>query len=85
MSMLELDRAADVGASVVTTSAGGNLSRREIVVLRLLSDDVTITEIAAGLFVTKNTVKSQVRSVYRKLGVNTRGEAIAWAESVGLR
>ena len=61
------------------------LTRRERVVLAELAEDVTLEEIATRLFVTRNTVKSQVRSVYRKLGVNTRGEAIAWAESVGLR
>lgn len=83
---MELDRAAGpLTQGSAPTPVGVNLSRREIVVLRLLRDDVTITEIAAGLFVAKNTVKSQVRSVYRKLGVNTRHDAIAWAESAGLR
>jgi LuxR family transcriptional regulator, transcriptional regulator of spore coat protein len=35
--------------------------------------------------VTRNTVKSQVRSVYRKIGVSTRAEAVAWAEAHGIR
>jgi DNA-binding CsgD family transcriptional regulator len=30
-------------------------------------------------------VKSQVRSVYRKIGVSTRAEAVAWAEAAGIR
>ena len=61
------------------------LTRRELVVLENLSEDVTLGEIASKLFVTRNTVKSQVRSVYRKIGVSTRAEAVAWAEATGLR
>jgi DNA-binding CsgD family transcriptional regulator len=61
------------------------LTRRERVVLSNLSEEVTLEQIAAKLFVTRNTVKSQVRSLYRKIGVSTRAEAVAWAESAGLR
>jgi len=61
------------------------LTRRERVVLSELTEDVTLEEIATRLFVTRNTVKSQVRSVYRKIGVSTRSEAVAWAEAHGLR
>ncbi|WP_066583064.1 helix-turn-helix domain-containing protein [Cellulomonas timonensis] len=61
------------------------LTRRERVVLGELAEDVTLEEIATRLFVTRNTVKSQVRSVYRKIGVSTRAEAVAWAEAAGLR
>ncbi|MFC0646996.1 helix-turn-helix domain-containing protein [Cellulomonas phragmiteti] len=61
------------------------LTRRERVVLAELTEDVTLEEIATRLFVTRNTVKSQVRSVYRKIGVSTRAEAVAWAEAHGIR
>jgi DNA-binding CsgD family transcriptional regulator len=61
------------------------LTRRERVVLSHLSDDATLEQIATRLFVTRNTVKSQVRSIYRKIGVSTRADAIAWARRVGLR
>lgn len=61
------------------------LTRRERVVLAELAEDVTLEEIATRLFVTRNTVKSQVRSVYRKIGVSTRAEAVAWAEAHGIR
>jgi LuxR family maltose regulon positive regulatory protein len=53
------------------------LTGRERNVLRLLSTELTLREIAAELFVSYNTVKSQTRSVYRKLGVSTRAEAVA--------
>jgi LuxR family transcriptional regulator of spore coat protein len=61
------------------------LTRREQVVLSNLSEDVTLEQIATRLFVTRNTVKSQVRSVYRKLGVSTRADAVAWAREAGFR
>ena len=59
------------------------LTRRERVVLSNLSEDVTLEQIATKLFVTRNTVKSQVRSVYRKIGVSSRAEAVAWARQAG--
>ena len=61
------------------------LTRRERVVLSNLSEDTTLEQIATLLFVTRNTVKSQVRSLYRKLGVSTRADAVAVARAVGLR
>lgn len=61
------------------------LTRRERVILSNLDEDVTLEQIATRLFVTRNTVKSQVRSVYRKLGVSSRSEAVAFARAFGLR
>jgi LuxR family transcriptional regulator of spore coat protein len=61
------------------------LTRRERVVLSNLSEDTTLEQIATLLFVTRNTVKSQVRSLYRKLGVSSRADAVAVARAVGLR
>lgn len=61
-----------------------DLTQRERVVLANLSEESTLEEIACRLFVTRNTVKSQVRSVYRKLGVSTRAEAVSLAKSAGI-
>lgn len=77
MSTIELSRPATRSASPLT--------RRERVVLANLSEEVTLEEIASKLFVTRNTVKSQVRSLYRKIGVSTRAEAMEWARAAGLR
>jgi len=79
MTTLELDR------SVVVAPLAEPLTRRERVVLANLAEDVTLEEIAARLFVTRNTVKSQVRSVYRKIGVSNRADAVAWAIAAGIR
>jgi len=41
-------------------------------------------EIATRLFISRNTVKSEAVSIYRKLGVSSRSEAIERAVEVGL-
>ncbi|WP_372594470.1 LuxR C-terminal-related transcriptional regulator [Actinotalea sp.] len=66
-------------------SQRSSLTRRERVILSNLDEETTLEEIATRLFVTRNTVKSQVRSVYRKLGVSTRADAVARARQYGLR
>ncbi|WP_281276481.1 response regulator transcription factor [Dictyobacter kobayashii] len=50
------------------------LSPQEQRVLRLLMADLSYPEIARELIVTINTVKTQVRSIYRKLGIHSRRE-----------
>ncbi|GAB4086829.1 hypothetical protein GCM10028784_34590 [Myceligenerans cantabricum] len=61
------------------------LTRRERVVLEgLMNKEETLEQIAETLFVTRNTVKSQVRSLYRKLGVSSRAAAVERAERLGL-
>ena len=60
------------------------LTKREVVVLTHLTRERTLEDIARELYVTRNTVKSQVSSLYRKLGVSTRAEAIERAEQLGL-
>lgn len=62
------------------------LTRRERVVLEgLMNKEETLEQIADTLFVTRNTVKSQVRSLYRKLGVSNRAAAVERAERLGLK
>jgi LuxR family maltose regulon positive regulatory protein len=53
------------------------LSRQEQRVLRLLVAGQTYAEIAQELVVSSNTIKTQISSIYRKLGVSRRAEAIA--------
>lgn len=55
------------------------LSERELIVLGVLMDHGSPTRIASELVVSVNTVKTQLRSIYRKLGVANRDEAIAVA------
>ena len=60
------------------------LSDRELAVLRLLQTDLSQREIAARLFVSFNTVKTHTRSIFRKLDVSTRAEAVRRARGLGL-
>jgi DNA-binding NarL/FixJ family response regulator len=55
------------------------LSYRESEVLALLSQGLRNRAIAKALYVGEETVKSHLKSIYRKLGVSSRGEAIAVA------
>jgi LuxR family transcriptional regulator, maltose regulon positive regulatory protein len=60
------------------------LTERELVILRYLPTHLATPEIAAELFVSVNTVKSHLRAIYRKLGVERRVEAVARAQHLGL-
>jgi LuxR family maltose regulon positive regulatory protein len=60
------------------------LSERELEVLRLLPSQLSQREIAAQLYVSFNTVRTHTRVIFRKLGVNSRAEAVARARELGL-
>jgi LuxR family maltose regulon positive regulatory protein len=60
------------------------LTGAELRLLPLLTTHLSFREIAERLFVSRNTVKTQAISVYRKLGVSSRGEAVAHASEMGL-
>ena len=60
------------------------LSERERAVLRLMPTILANTEIAGELFVSVNTVKTHLRSIYRKLDVGSRREAVAKARELRL-
>jgi LuxR family transcriptional regulator, maltose regulon positive regulatory protein len=59
-------------------------SEAELAVLGLLASDLSARQIAQRLFLSPNTVHSHTRSIYRKLGVNSRGAAVARADILGL-
>jgi LuxR family transcriptional regulator, maltose regulon positive regulatory protein len=61
-----------------------SLTPRELAVLRLLPTRLSTREIGHELHVSVNTVRSQVRSVYRKLGATSRAEAVTQARQLGL-
>ncbi|PJJ55669.1 helix-turn-helix transcriptional regulator [Compostimonas suwonensis] len=72
------------GGFVAVPETFAPLSPRERSVLTELSTGVTIAELAARRFVSQNTVKSQLRSIYRKLGVASGKDAVAAARRFGL-
>lgn len=52
--------------------------------LRLLPSELSQREIGGALYISLNTVKSHARSIFRKLGVETRDGAVARARGLGL-
>jgi LuxR family transcriptional regulator, maltose regulon positive regulatory protein len=60
------------------------LTAAELRLLPLLTTHLSFREIAERLYVSRNTVKSQAISVYRKLGASSRSEAIERAVHLGL-
>jgi LuxR family maltose regulon positive regulatory protein len=56
----------------------------ELRVLRLLPTHLSLEEIAGTLSISRNTVKSQVAAVYRKLGADRRADAVRAATRLGL-
>lgn len=65
-------------------AVAGPLSRREIEVLRLIAQGLSNQEISTQLFRALDTVKGHSRSIYAKLEVNSRTEAVARARELGL-
>jgi LuxR family maltose regulon positive regulatory protein len=61
-----------------------SLTGAELRLLPFLATHLMFPEIASRLFISRNTVKSEAVSIYRKLGVSSRSEAIERAVNVGL-
>ena len=55
------------------------LTEREIEVLRLMAEGYKNEEIARKLVITQQTVKNHIRKIFRKLGVETRVDAVLYA------
>jgi DNA-binding NarL/FixJ family response regulator len=64
---------------------GVRLSARERQVLVLVASGLSNREIATQCFLSINSVKTYIRSTYRKIGASTRTQAVLWALEHGLR
>ncbi|MCL5098654.1 MAG: response regulator transcription factor [Candidatus Omnitrophica bacterium] len=71
-------------AKLATRMSGGELTGRELEVLTLLAKGRSNKEIGGSLFISETTVKSHVKSLFAKLQVLSRTEAIAVATRRGL-
>jgi LuxR family transcriptional regulator, maltose regulon positive regulatory protein len=54
----------------------GELTQRELDVLRLLGSELSTQQMAQSLYVAPSTVRTQIKSIYRKLGVSSRAQAV---------
>jgi LuxR family maltose regulon positive regulatory protein len=77
-------RAERLRRAVEGAHAAEPLTGAEHKVLALLPTHFTEAQIAEQLYVSRNTVKTHLRSVYRKLGTSTRAEAVQRARDIGL-
>ncbi|WP_265522727.1 LuxR C-terminal-related transcriptional regulator [Oerskovia flava] len=78
--LVALDHTTAPAADVEFT----HLPERQLLVLQALADGKTAPEIAQAFFVSHNTVKTQVREIYRRLDVHDRASAIRRARELGL-
>ena len=89
IAALEAVHAGEVVISDPPGRAGGNngldwpgrgegLSEREAEILALITQGLSNADVAARTFLTPNTVKSYIRTLYRKIGVISRTQAVLW-------
>ncbi len=64
--------------------AEANLTKREVETLNLIARGYTYEEAGALLAISLSTVQTYIRSIYGKLAVNSRGEAVFEAHKLGL-
>ena len=69
------------GSSAPGASA---LTAAELRLLPLLSTHLSFPEIAAQMFLSRNTIKSQAISIYHKLGASSRSQAVVRSRELGL-
>ena len=79
-----LERAWREGDAARSVTGRWPLSPAELRLLHYLPTHLTFREVGEELFVSANTVKTQARSIYQKLGVSSRAEAVACARAAGL-
>ena len=77
----EVPQEPDIEALCAKAARIYDLTRREEDVLRLLVEGRTAPQIAEELVVSPNTVKTHVRNLYRKLGINRRADLACRLES----
>jgi LuxR family maltose regulon positive regulatory protein len=82
----EVERLRQRAGSTPTADSGWELSltAAELRLLPLLTTHLSFREIGERLFVSRNTVKTQAISIYRKLGASSRAEAVDRATELGL-
>ncbi|MCZ7528616.1 MAG: LuxR C-terminal-related transcriptional regulator [Acidimicrobiia bacterium] len=67
-----------------TTSGSSSLTTAELRVLHYLPTNLTLAEIGTRLYVSRYTIKTHCESIYRKLEVGSRSDAVEAARRIGL-
>jgi LuxR family maltose regulon positive regulatory protein len=82
--VVNLFAAIDSSAQAVSDLRAVPLTTAELRVLAYLPTHLSFQAMAEDLFVSRNTVKTQAISIYRKFGVSSRGDAVVRARELGL-
>ena len=77
-------RTAAISSGGKTRSLPDGLTPRELDVLRLIASGASNKDIAMQLYVSPNSVKTYIRTGYRKTGVTNRSSAVLWGIQHGL-
>ena len=84
-----VDEVTEFRSALASSAAPGAtgtlpLTPAELRLLPYLQTHLTADKIAERLFLSGHTVKTQVKSIYRKLGVSSRNDAVQQATAIGL-
>jgi LuxR family maltose regulon positive regulatory protein len=80
----EAELRAQLTSGAAETGGASSLTAAELRLLPLLSTHLTLKEISERLYLSRNTVKTQAASVYRKFGVASRSDAVTRMHELGL-
>lgn len=72
------DQETSVGGEGDWPGRAAGLSSREAEIIALITQGLSNQEIADRAYLSINSVKTYIRSTYRKIGVSTRSQAVAW-------
>jgi predicted ATPase/DNA-binding CsgD family transcriptional regulator len=73
------EQAAAAGAGPRRAGVEGGLTKRQLVVARLVAEGLTNREIAARLYISERTAEGHVEQIRNKLGFSSRSQVAAWA------
>jgi DNA-binding NarL/FixJ family response regulator len=79
------DQETSVGGEGDWPGRSAGLSSREAEILALITQGLSNEDVAKRAFLSMNSVKSYIRSAYRKIGVTSRTQAVLWAVDNGFK
>jgi NarL family two-component system response regulator LiaR len=79
------DQESSAGGAGDWPGRSAGLSSREAEIVALITQGLTNEEIAARIYLSVNSIKTYIRTAYRKMGVTRRSQAVLWGVENGFR